>query len=69
MITTNIAMTEQIPSSIGMPVYGRALGAAVGAHVCVQTTTVVLGAPVAGMGRRGRAARRAGWYRDLPRRR
>jgi len=51
MINTNIAMTEQIPSSFGMPAYGRALGAAAGAHVCVQTTTVVLGAPVSGMGR------------------
>jgi hypothetical protein len=50
MINTNLAMTEQIPSSFGMPAYGRALGATVGGHVCVTTTAVVLGAPVS-MGR------------------
>jgi hypothetical protein len=44
MSITHIAMTEQIPSSFVMPAYGRALGAVVGADVCVQTTAVVLGA-------------------------
>ncbi len=48
MITKHIAMTEQIPSSLGMPAYGRALGAAAGVDVCTQATAVVLGAPVTG---------------------
>jgi uncharacterized protein (DUF1501 family) len=51
MMSNHIAMTEQIPSSIGMPAYGRALGAAAGVDVCTQTTAVVLGARVSGMGR------------------
>jgi hypothetical protein len=51
MMSNHIAMTEQIPSSIGMPAYGRALGAAAGVDVCTQTTTVVLGARISGMGR------------------
>ena len=51
MINNHIPTTEQIPSSFGMPVYGRALGASVGVDVCVQTTSVVLGARAAGMGR------------------
>jgi len=51
MMSNHIAMTEQIPSSLGMPAYGRALGATVGGDVCVQTTSVVLGAHFAGMGR------------------
>jgi hypothetical protein len=51
VITKHIAMTEQIPTSFGMPAYGRALGAAVGVDVCTPATTVVLGAPVSGMGR------------------
>ena len=50
MITKHIAMTEQIPSSLGMPAYGRALGS-VGVDVCTQTTAVVLGARVSSMGR------------------
>ncbi|MBF4766326.1 hypothetical protein ISU10_00935 [Nocardioides agariphilus] len=51
VITKHIAMTEQIPSSVGMPAYGRALGAAAGVDVCTLTTAVVLGARVSGMGR------------------
>lgn len=51
MINNHIAMTEQIPSSFVMSAYGRALGAAVGADVCAQTTSVVLGAGFVGMGR------------------
>ena len=39
----HIAMTETNPS-FGMPAYGRALGAVVGADVCLGTTAVVLGA-------------------------
>ncbi len=51
MIKT-LAMTQQIPSSFGMPAYGRALGAAAGVVVCPQaTSTVVLGAHTSGMGR------------------
>ena len=46
MINTHIAMTDSIPSSFGMPVYGRALGASVGVDVCPQTTAVVLAAHV-----------------------
>lgn len=51
MMSNHIAMTEQIPSSFGMPAYGRALGAAAGVVVCTETTAVVLGARVSGMGR------------------
>ncbi len=51
MITKHIAMTEQIPSRLGMPAYGRTLGAAAGVDVCTQTTAVVLGARVSGTGR------------------
>jgi hypothetical protein len=51
VISKNLTMTEHIPSSIGMPAYGRALGAAAGVDVCTQTATVVLGARVSGMGR------------------
>jgi uncharacterized protein (DUF1501 family) len=51
MMSNHIAMTEMIPSSFGMPAYGRALGAAAGVDVCTQTTAVVLGARVSGMGR------------------
>ena len=51
MITKHIAMTEQIPLSLGMPAYGRALGAATGVDVCTRMTTVVLGARVSGTGR------------------
>jgi hypothetical protein len=51
VINNHIAMTEQIPSSFGMPAYGRALGAAAGFDVCVQGTSVSLGARIVGMGR------------------
>jgi hypothetical protein len=51
MISKHFAMTETIPSSFGMPVYGRALGATVGVDVCPQTTAVVLAARTSGMGR------------------
>jgi hypothetical protein len=51
MVNNHIAMTESIPSSFGMPAYGRALGAAAGVDVCTVTTTVVLGARMSGMGR------------------
>ena len=51
MINMNLAKTEHIPSSIVMPAYGRALGAAAGVDVCTQTTAVVLGARMSGMGR------------------
>ena len=51
MINNHIAMTEINPSRIVMPAYGRALGAAVGVDVCVETTSVVLAARTAGMGR------------------
>ena len=51
MITKHTALMEQIPSTLGMPAYGRALGAAAGVDVCTQTATVVLGARVSGMGR------------------
>ncbi|MEO6512230.1 MAG: hypothetical protein ABIO16_14625 [Nocardioides sp.] len=44
MSNIHIAMTESIPSSFGMPAYGRALGVVVGADVCMPTTAVVLGA-------------------------
>jgi hypothetical protein len=44
MISTHTAMTDMIPSRTGMPVYGRAFGAAVGVDVCAQTTAVVLAA-------------------------
>jgi hypothetical protein len=50
MINNHIVMTDSIPSSFGMPVYGRALGAAVGVDVCPQTTAVVL-ARTSAMGR------------------
>jgi hypothetical protein len=50
MINTHI-VTNSFPSSIGMPVYGRALGAVVGADVCPQTTAVVLAARTSAMGR------------------
>ena len=50
MNTMRIAMTETIPSS-GMPAYGRAFGAVVGADVCLGTTAVVLGAGTSAMGR------------------
>ena len=51
VISNNIPMTEMIPSSFGMPAYGRAFSMAFGAGACAQTTTVVLGAHVSGMGR------------------
>ena len=51
MINIHIATTDSIPSSFGMPVYGRALGASVGVDVCPQTTAVVLAARTSGMGR------------------
>ena len=51
MINTHIATTDSFPSSIGMPVYGRALGAVVGVDVCPQTTAVVLAARTSAMGR------------------
>jgi hypothetical protein len=47
----NIAMTDSNPSRFGMPVYGRALGAAVGVDVCPQTTAVVLAARTSDTGR------------------
>ena len=50
MNTMHIAMTETIPSS-GMPAYGRAFGAVVGADVCLATTAVVLGSGTSAMGR------------------
>ena len=50
MNTMRIAMTETIPS-FGMPAYGRALGAVVGADVCLGTTAVVLGAGSSAMAR------------------
>ena len=51
MINTHIAMTDSTPSSFGMPVYGRALGAAIGVDVCPQTTAVVLAARTSAMSR------------------
>ena len=51
MINTNIATTDSFPSSIGMSVYGRALGAVVGVDVCPQTTAVVLAGRMSAMGR------------------
>jgi hypothetical protein len=51
MINIHIATTDSIPSSFGMPVYGRALGASVGADVCPQTTAVVLAGRTSAMGR------------------
>jgi hypothetical protein len=51
MINTHIATTDSFPSSIGMSVYGRALGAVVGVDVCPQTTAVVLAARTSAMGR------------------
>jgi len=51
VISNKIPMTEMIPSSFGMPAYGRAFSTASGAGACAQTTTVVLGAHVSGMGR------------------
>jgi hypothetical protein len=44
MNTMQIATMEMIPSRIAMSAYGRALGAVVGADVCMPTTAVVLGA-------------------------
>ncbi len=43
-------MTETNPS-FGMPAYGRAFGAVVGADVCLATTAVVLGIGTSAMGR------------------
>ncbi len=51
VISNKIPTTELIPSSFGMSAYGRALGAATGVDVCTQTTAVVLGARIFGMGR------------------
>ena len=51
MINTTIAKTDIVSSRVGMPVYGRALGAAVGVDVCPKTTAVVLAARTSGMGR------------------
>jgi hypothetical protein len=51
VISNQIPMTESIPSSFGMPAYGRAFSTVAGAVACAQTTTVVLGAHVSGMGR------------------
>ena len=50
MNTMHIAMTETIPS-FGMPDYGSAFVAVVGAAVCQDTTAVVLAARTSAMGR------------------